>query len=187
MVEPWWCGRRDGRCAGAPSARGASDELKDAHLCRIAAAGAGAENAGVAAAFAELGGAGVILGGVFLEHLLDEGMMHVLDARDVCRFALLLDAHFLQISELRHEPSARGEFLRAVVDELDVRLFALGIGPGLGDRDFVLISTDGEGDELFGYSPDFLGAVDGGLDLAVPQEFGNLISEHRHSLIGAFT
>ena len=117
------------------------DEFEDAGFCCVAATSAGLKDTGVTAALSEFVLACVVFGCILFEHLFDEGVFGVLDARFECGFGFLLALDFLKVNEFSHKSAACCKFLGTVVCEDDFLLFALFAVNVLADLNVVLIGS----------------------------------------------
>ena len=95
---------------------------------------------------------------------------------------LVLDSG--DVVQIAHHAAAGSQALGRVVGhgELnDLLLVVLGL---LRQFDGIITLTHCDGDQMLSHGLNFLATCESGFDLSVPDQIGDLIAKHRHSLVG---
>ena len=111
-------------------------------------------------------------------------MLVILGALLEIALALLRGFLLLQIVEVRHHQAASMELFGHIVGDSHFNDLTLIIVIGLLDVHGLIILADSQGNHFFRDAADFLGAGQGRLDAAIPDQIGDLVTQQRLTLIG---
>ena len=114
-------------------------------------------------------------------------MLVVLGALLVVSLALVSLLLLLQVIQIGHHQAAGMQLGGSVVHHVNGHQLTLVVVGFLGGCDGVVAFLDGQGDHLVGNAADFLRLGFGGLDAAVPNEVGHLVTQQRLALVRGAT